>query len=183
MLEFYTMNDGKGGADEIYETYTEIHGYNILCPICFSEVKPYISLECWWDDVLGKNPQDLLDMPCKCKISIEDFSKRCIEIDELISKPISMLNKKGYRTRFCCSGHLRGKGTGYVMFDKYYEAIDKRVMDSEMFKCLNVETIKGENDQLTIRMREKLPHKSRFDSILLFRKILFKLARELEPIK
>lgn len=182
MLEFYTMNDGKGGADEIYETYTEIHGYNILCPICFSEVKPY-DLRCWWDDIIGKNPQDLLDMPCKCKISIEDFSKRAIEIDELISKPISMLNKKGYLTSFCCSGHLRDSGTGYVMFAKHYEAIVKRIVDSEMYKILNVESVIGENDHLTIRMRWKLPHKSKFDSMLLFRKILFRLARELEPIK
>lgn len=27
------------------------------------------------------------------------------EIDEMIAPVISILNKKGYRTRFCCSGH------------------------------------------------------------------------------
>lgn len=27
------------------------------------------------------------------------------EVDELIALPISLLNKKGYLTKFCCSGH------------------------------------------------------------------------------
>ena len=29
------------------------------------------------------------------------------EIDILIAKSIEILNKKGYETRFCCSGHLK----------------------------------------------------------------------------
>jgi len=49
----------------------------------------------------------------------------CIAIDELVSldelmiKPIIELNKKGYRTQFCCSGHdLRGpyNQNGYILF-------------------------------------------------------------------
>ena len=30
------------------------------------------------------------------------------EVDDLVAPAISILNKKGYRTAFCCSGHVDG---------------------------------------------------------------------------
>ena len=37
--------------------------------------------------------------------NIEGFLEDCVEIDEVIAPLIQELNKRGYRTRFCCSGH------------------------------------------------------------------------------
>jgi len=33
------------------------------------------------------------------------------QIDELIALPVQVLNRKGYRTEMCCSGHLTGSHT------------------------------------------------------------------------
>lgn len=44
-----------------------------------------------------------------------------VTLDELMIKPIVKLNKKGYRTRYCCSGHeMREKEDrkGYILFDE-----------------------------------------------------------------
>lgn len=45
-------------------------------------------------------------------------------IDELMIKPIVKLNKKGYRTRYCCSGHEMRDALskrGYILFDEDYK--------------------------------------------------------------
>ena len=46
------------------------------------------------------NTFDILE--CPLKENIEDY----FECDEFIAPIISLLNKKGYRTKFCCEGHL-----------------------------------------------------------------------------
>ena len=60
----------------------------------------------------------------KIKIPIPDSDLSDIaEIDYYIAKAIWILNKKGYRTEYCCSGHekwqtvLEPKLTGYVAFN------------------------------------------------------------------
>ena len=46
-----------------------------------------------------------------------DCYGKAFEIDELMIIPIKLLNQKGYKTRFCCSGHISDKiGGGYVAF-------------------------------------------------------------------
>ena len=42
-----------------------------------------------------------------------------VEIDELIAPIISILNKKGYKTEYCCSGHFRNSRT-YIVFSEQY---------------------------------------------------------------
>jgi hypothetical protein len=81
----------------------------------------------------------------KCRSGLQCKNKNCdgwiVEIDELFLPAISLLNKKGYYTRNCCSGHMWDKvicrayiqfeGTpnlpclpeGFVL-EKYYEDLD-----------------------------------------------------------
>lgn len=42
-----------------------------------------------------------------------------IEIDPNIVEAISILNKKGYKTRFCCEGHGDENTLGYILFDNF----------------------------------------------------------------
>jgi hypothetical protein len=49
-----------------------------------------------------------------------------IELDEMITPTIIMLNKKGYMTSYCCAGHI-DKNCGYISFHYYDD------MDEEMF--------------------------------------------------
>ena len=48
-----------------------------------------------------------------------------VTIDELMIKPIVKLNKNGYRTRYCCSGHEMRREKedrkGYILFDDKYK--------------------------------------------------------------
>ena len=41
------------------------------------------------------------------------------ECDELMIPAIMELNKKGYNTDCCCSGHMWGRGESYIQFNKY----------------------------------------------------------------
>lgn len=43
-----------------------------------------------------------------------------VEIDDSISDIIISLNKKGYRTLFCCGGHDRVPDDIYISFNKWY---------------------------------------------------------------
>ncbi len=49
---------------------------------------------------------------CQCNI---------IELDELIAPTIIMLNQKGYKTKYCCSGHYYNSSTTYINFDSNIE--------------------------------------------------------------
>jgi hypothetical protein len=57
---------------------------------------------------------------CKCK------NKKRFECDELLVFAIKTLNQKGYKTDFCCSGHIVDKNTKdhiqtYITFKKIYD--------------------------------------------------------------
>ena len=46
-------------------------------------------------------------------------SGQVVEIDELFVPVITKLNKKGYKTKYCCSGHLHEElVNSYIMFDE-----------------------------------------------------------------
>ena len=36
-----------------------------------------------------------------------EIMNNIIEVDEAIAETISILNKKGYYTKYCCSGHVK----------------------------------------------------------------------------
>lgn len=50
-------------------------------------------------------------------------NKKClgnsVEIDELFLPVITELNSKGYKTKFCCSGHLCENPNSYIYFEDY----------------------------------------------------------------
>lgn len=54
-----------------------------------------------------------------CPNALCDAIGELVTLDELMIKPIVELNKKGYKTEYCCSGHdLRGPydQNGYILF-------------------------------------------------------------------
>jgi len=65
-----------------------------------------------------------------CLITVKTFETTCrnylcnartFEIDELMIEAITELNKKGYETTFCCSGHSMAKTDSYIAFKEHHE--------------------------------------------------------------
>jgi len=82
----------------------------------------YICLDCYevFDEEIMKNAKkthyecsDVVNCPkTKCLGSV-------VEIDELMFPIIKILNKKGYYTRYCCSGHIYHiSTTTYIKFQE-----------------------------------------------------------------
>lgn len=67
----------------------------------------------------------------ECDLAIDSFLKcsviKCngnlFEIDELFAPVIAILNKKGYKTLKCCSGHI--KGDTIIVYNRVYQKKDK----------------------------------------------------------
>ena len=50
-----------------------------------------------------------------CKV--KECHGEVIEVDELFIPVITELNNKGYKTRYCCSGHLVENPSSYIYFE------------------------------------------------------------------
>lgn len=70
------------------------------------------------------NTYDILEEPEKEEL--DDY----FECDEFIAPIISLLNKKGYRTKFCCEGHLYDAAmtTQFTPFDKNKEPNENNIL-------------------------------------------------------
>ena len=64
------------------------------------------------------NQKTIKNNMCKIKECYGDV----VEIDELFVPVIAELNRKGYRTRYCCSGHYtKDSIITYIMFEDFIE--------------------------------------------------------------
>jgi len=63
------------------------------------------------------NQKTIKNNMCKVKDCYGDV----VEVDELFVPIIAELNRKGYETRYCCSGHVAGNGGlhSYIYFEDY----------------------------------------------------------------
>ena len=78
-----------------------------MCPKCFTVY-----------DSFRLKPQEGVYYCPNLYCDIEEL----FDIDELMIDPIQVLNMKGYRARFCCSGHTFSRPLhSYIMFDKCYK--------------------------------------------------------------
>lgn len=108
--------------------HNDVRAYNILCPKCYSEWRyDRGRMQIWvWlhTKICGKHKtlEDIIQVPCGCYMSVWDILHTSILVDELISKPISRINKSGYLTKFSCSGHMHDP-YAYVRFLHNYDEL------------------------------------------------------------
>lgn len=97
----------------------EINGYiGFYCYHCFEPIYKYVNYNLSHED--KESEKDIINLSysveCdRCKyISIWDDY-----LDPNITKAISILNLKGYKTRCCCEGHNHGYGSSdaYILFE------------------------------------------------------------------
>jgi len=99
-----------------------------ICEKCYEPLDLSAHRNIYWDAFICRH----------CKKIVKG-----IELDELIIPIISILNKKGYKTKYCCSGHgldslvsMKRKSADlinnwYIMFDGLYK-----------YKELNLDSLK-----------------------------------------
>ena len=78
-----------------------------MCPICY---KIYDHKFIRFDEEYGRRCPD---------IECSSMDTQLFEIDDMMVKPIRILNQKNYFTKYCCSGHLYDEYfSAYITFDK-----------------------------------------------------------------
>ena len=141
-----------------YLTLNSLHGYNVLCPDCFKEVKHLKfkdmvleSVEDWLSVVLECDEKFLntrFKMPCGCVMSYKAYISSWVYVDEFISKPVSKINRAGYLTAFSCSGHLN-HGAGYLAFKEKYDDLIDYIVNGHLINILDVEVTILDKDKFT----------------------------------
>lgn len=100
--------------------------------------------------------------PCECG------NNRFVTLDDHIAETISLLNRKGYLTYFCCEGHPVKDGVspeehaGYVFFqENITEVLSKHPLPESWY--LETEHLRNEKfDNRTIR--ETIPKEGRYST-------------------
>lgn len=77
------------------------------------------------------------------KIYLNNATNNCFEVDGLIAKSIQLLNRKGYKTSFCCSGHYGSDKTEIVeLYDEHENVIGETEV-SEIRSSIYVAFVEG----------------------------------------
>lgn len=64
---------------------------------------------------VGSNIIDIDDVSCQVK----KCNGKLFDCDELFAPIVALLNKKGYKTKYCCSAHIRPEEE--IVFNKKYK--------------------------------------------------------------
>lgn len=129
MKELYkNKNIRKRKKLETGEYLEEIsqNGYQgLMCPICYNFRIVKFSYTCKFtmesDDVKNENVYTCVD-PKVFTVCSYCGCNRQLQIDPNIVEAISIFNKKGYKTKFCCESHGK-RDRGYISFKDH--TIDK----------------------------------------------------------
>ncbi len=95
----------------------------LVCRECFKILEGVI---CY--DIRDSWEITLHGIPLQCN----SCGGHIVEIDELIYETIYVLNSRGYKTEFCCSGHtyFNDKDSPYIMFKDKLPIKNKHFMES-----------------------------------------------------
>lgn len=126
-----------------------------ICMECFTEYD-----ECYRMIFEGSiQSQFQENMPCVLK----DCDGEVVELDEFIAPAIINLNTKGYRTKYCCAGHIFGSRKPkdfYVFFEEYVE-----FHEGDLSKLPASFILEENNNGLIIRYRPKKKAETAFEKI------------------
>lgn len=100
-------------------------------------------------------------LPCgtklvKCGRSYKIEQLDLVPIDDQLAVPIAIFNLKGYKTKYCCAGHLdEGVAWSYIKFeDPIFK--NEEAIETDDVKVIGNELISIDEDKKTIRVSDRL---------------------------
>ena len=136
--DFHNYNNDFIQSDKSKHKYVDKYNFNknfnrctkygllaLMCPECYmiyrTIINQSVETKC---DIMTKR-KDIIDVDILPRVDFLALCKFCktdvklIEIDYNLAYSISILNRKGYRTKFCCEGHESEyvDENGYVLFE------------------------------------------------------------------
>lgn len=109
---------------------------------------------------------DSLTPITNCNCNNDQCGCNVVEIDDLIVPTILELNKKGYKTRFCCSGHMYSISSIHIMFEGYLEDVVKNNLPEGF--------IFVESNLNSFIIRHEFVESDRYEELLKYNNILYK---------
>lgn len=130
----------KGDVVNYTDPY-KLHGYGAICSKCFKEIDVPSGLKDWvMSSIRNLNPNEPIKLPCGHWAFPQDLDGSLIFIDEWIVSYISKMNRSGYLTTHCCSGHNTKLMTGYVAFlDTYDDLADYIIHHPRLLNIIDLE--------------------------------------------
>lgn len=138
-----------------------------ICEKCYGIIDLSTHRNEWWDDYICVHCNEL---------------SAGIQIDELILPTISILNQKGYKTKFCCSGHPLDGNPESDTVNNFYIFFDKGCEPSKAPKNVDVEYDLGGVIYRKI-FSSDVDYFRIFELILDFNKQIYKWAKKLPERK
>jgi len=122
-----TQKDLVENREVHYKSHETLIGkIGLMCPHCYNYIIRTVNFNCSIS-ILNEVPTEKCDPELrvvndfryqlrKCKFC-DEWDVDLIPIDVNIVEPISILNKKGYMTKFCCEGHGDKSTNAYILFE------------------------------------------------------------------